>query len=335
MARCIRLNNSEHTPPRDYRPAWWLPGANLQTLWAARIGHAPSVAAVRERLELPDGDFVDLAWRGDPRTAVPLILLLHGLEGGLASPYVRRLLHAVAERGWTGCLLQFRGCSGEPNRLPRSYHSGDTADFAFLVETLSRRYPGRPIIACGYSLGGNVLLKYLGEQGRACRLAAGVAVSVPFDLAAAAARLNRGFSRVYQAHLLASMQQKLRRKFAQRDSPIDLGKLADWNTFRLYDEQVTAPLHGFSSAADYYARASSGGYLPMITTPTLILHASDDPFLPAAAIPRPPALAPSIQLELARRGGHVGFVAATGGWLEQRLILFMTDIFAKLSPQAG
>ncbi|MGD9601095.1 MAG: hydrolase [Gammaproteobacteria bacterium] len=312
-------------PPR-YAPAWWLPGPHLPTLWAARARRGPTVHPRAERFELPDGDFVDLAWLdAGASDTTPLVILLHGLEGGLASPYIRRALHAIAARGWGACLLQFRGCSGVPNRLPRSYHSGDTGDLASFVAMLRVRYPVRPLCAVGYSVGGNVLLKWLGERGAAAPLVAAAAVSVPFDLAAAAARLARGVSRIYQAHLLASLHAKMLAKLQRFEMPFTARDVSTARDFRTYDERVTAPLHGFGGADDYYARASSGPFLHRIAIPTLIVHARDDPFLPAQAIPRRETCAASIELELSERGGHVGFVTDplpgwTRPWLEQRVV---------------
>lgn len=309
-------------------PAWWLPGPHLPTLWAARARPRPAVTVVHERCELPDGDFVDLAWV-DRTQHGPLVVILHGLEGGLESPYVRRLLQAVDMRGWGGCLLQFRGCGGTPNRLARSYHSGDTADFALLVDRLQTRFPRRPLLAVGYSMGGNVLLKWLGECGSTAPLAAAVAVSVPFDLAAAAVRLDQGFSRFYQAHLLASLRRKMHAKLARFDCPFDAITLAGARNFRQYDEWVTAPLHGFRDAADYYARASSRQFLPAITVPTLVLHARDDPFLPATAIPAARDCAAPVTLEVHAHGGHVGFVTDPApGWTHPWLETRVTDYLA-------
>lgn len=286
------------------------------------------VEARGERLELPDGDFVDLAWSDS--ASGPLLVVLHGLEGSFASPYVRRVMHAAAGRGWGAVLMHFRGCSGEPNRLARSYHSGDTADLDFLIRTLRARWPHRTLAVVGYSMGGNVLLKWLGEQGESTTVAAAVAVSVPFELAAAAHRLNEGFSRIYQAHLLASLRVSVGRKFTRHALPFSREVLAKVRTFHEYDEYITAPLHGFEGADDYYARASSRQFIPAIRVPTLVLHARDDPFLPARAIPRPDECPRAVTLELPERGGHVAFITdplpgVTRPWLEERIMDFLAD----------
>lgn len=314
--------------PADYRPVSWLPDGHTQTLWAARCRRVPRPNPRFERVELPDGDFVDLAHVGTPGELT--VLILHGLEGDWRSPYASALLAAIEARGWHGVLMHFRGCSGEPNRLARSYHSGDTGDLAFVAARLARR--SRLLCAVGYSLGGNVLLKYLGEQGRDTACAAAVAVSVPFDLAVAAATLERGFARIYQRHLVTSLQQKTRLKFARMTAPIDLSGLARWTDFRSFDDRVTAPLHGFAGVDDYYARSSCRPFLRNVAVPTRVIHAADDPFLAPAGIPDARELAAGMELELVARGGHVGFVATEPGWLERRIMEFIAAIQASHGP---
>jgi uncharacterized protein len=319
-----------------FRPAWWLPGPHLQTLWAPLMRRPPALALRRERLELPDGDFLDLDW--GPGESGPLVLVLHGLEGCSASPYVAGLADTLYRRGMRAVIMHFRGCSGEPNRLPRSYHSGDTGDLQWVLDALCRRAPGVGIAAVGYSLGGNVLLKWLGEQGGRARLQAAVAVSVPFDLHQAAWRLDRGFSRLYQWSLLRRLRASVRRKFAGHRAPVDLAALRRARSFRAFDHLVTAPLHGFASADDYYTRSSSAAYLRDIRVRTLILHAADDPFVTPRAIPRNAQLSPLVTLELAARGGHVGFVAGrypwrAEYWLERRIADFLVAATAPSPPE--
>ena len=308
---------------RPFKPAWWLRGAHRQTLWAALVRRRAVPSLRPERLELDDGDFLDLAWAGSD--SGPLVVLLHGLEGSVRSKYAASLLQQIAQSGWGGVLMHFRGCSGPANRLDRSYHSGDTDDLSYLLDVLTARFPSRQIMAVGFSLGGNVLLKYLGERGPKAKLSAGAAVSVPFELDAGATRLNQGFSRLYQRHLIASMKRKLRRKFSARCAPIALDKLNQWTTFWAFDNEVTAPLHGFRHVEHYYESSSCRKFLGTIATPTLVLHARDDPFLTQNAIPLGTELSASVRLELSEHGGHVGFVA--GGsplkaryWLDERLM---------------
>jgi len=310
----------------DFKPAWWCRGPHAQTLWARLVRRAPRVALRRERLELPDGDFIDLDWT--THGGGPIVIVLHGLEGSSDSPYARGILRAIDSRGWRGVVMHFRGCSGEPNRLPRSYHSGDTGDLVYLVETLRRREPRTPLATVGYSLGGNVLLKWLGKSGEQAPLRAAVAVSVPFVLSHAAERLQRGFSRIYQWQLLHSLRDSVETKRRRMMLPLKITDLSALRSFRDFDEHVTAPLHGFDGADHYYAVSSSRQYLEAIAVPTLILHALDDPFMTERTIPRPEELSGHVILELSRRGGHVGFVSGTWPWrsrywLEERIPAYL------------
>ncbi|MGA7801971.1 MAG: hydrolase [Gammaproteobacteria bacterium] len=306
----------------DFRPAWWLPGPHLQTLMPNLLRSPSRTGLRRERLELADGDFLDLDWAG-PADG-PLVLVLHGLEGSIRSPYAAGILNALARHGYRAVLMHFRGCSGEPNRLPRSYHSGETGDLDAVVRELKHRYPRRTLFVLGYSLGGNVLLKWLGEQGRDAAVDAAVAVSVPFELSQAGRRLRQGFSRGYQWHLLGRLRRSVRIKARRMKLPIAVDHLAAMRTFRQFDDQVTAPLHGFRDADDYYRRCSSRQFLAAIAVPTLIVHALDDPFMTPEAVPTGAELSPQVTLELASTGGHVGFVAGSlpwrpRYWLEERI----------------
>jgi predicted alpha/beta-fold hydrolase len=297
---------------------------------------------VREqRWELPDGDFLDLAWSGigsgddvqPPGTSDqrPIAILLHGLEGDRSSNYIIGLTHALQQRGWRSCLMHFRNCGGEPNRLARSYHSGETTDIQRLVERLRNDHPDAPLVVVGYSLGGNVLLKWLGEQGADAAVDAAVAVSVPMRLDLCADRMETGLSRLYQHHLVKKLQHSSRRKFGPRgDSPYPLERLHELRSFRQFDHEFTAPLHGFASGADYYQRSSSRQFLRGIEVPTLIIHARDDPFMTPGVIPEESELAPSVTLELSDHGGHVGFISGHWPWrlhywLDQRIPEFLAE----------
>ena len=306
----------------SFRPAWWLRGPHLQTLYPSLFRRRAHPVLQRERLELADGDFIDLDWCGD--SSGPVVLVLHGLEGSLQSHYTGGILQALAASGYRAGLMYFRGCSGDPNRLARSYHSGETGDLASVLQHIRRRHRDTPVAVIGYSLGGNVLLKWLGETGSDNDVATAVAVSVPFDLDLAARKLERGLSRIYQRHLL----QKLRHSAAARSRraalPLSAAQLGALKTFRQFDNAVTAPLHGFRDVDDYYNRSSSRAFLRGIITPTLIIHAQDDPFLPATAIPTGEMLGPATTLELSAAGGHVGFIAGDRPgrpryWLETRI----------------
>ena len=314
--------------PSSFQPARWLRGGHAQTVWPTLLRPRVALSPRRERVVLPDGDFVDVDWVGE---AGPIVILLHGLAGSIDSHYARGLLRECARRGWRGALLHFRGCSGEPNRLPRSYHAGDTGDLQAVVDLVRAREPTTPLAALGYSLGGNALLKWLGEQGAAAPLVAAVAVSVPFDLAAATARLARGFSRIYERRLLNCLKRSLAQKQAVMELPWRREDIAAITSLREFDERITAPLHGFRGADDYYARASCRGLLASISVPTLIVHALDDPFMPSSVVPHARELAAATVLELSPYGGHVGFVSgaphAPCFWLEQRVPDFIAEFF--------
>ena len=308
-----------------FEQAWWLPGGNLQTLWPYFFRRRPQVGLTRERLELPDGDFVDLCLTAN--AGAPVVAVFHGLEGCVDSHYVKPLLAAVERRGWHGVFMHFRGCSGEHNRLPRSYHSGDTGDISLLVEHLREQFPGAPLGVVGYSLGGNALLKYLGEADRKGLVQAAAAVSVPFVLAEGARRLSKGFSRVYQRRLLGLLKRKINGKFSDGDCPFDLGEVPQLNDFFSFDDKVTAPLHGFAGGDDYYTRSSSRQFLKSIDVPSLLIQARDDPFMTADVIPAQDELSEYVRLEMAETGGHIGFVSGKAPgyavyWLERRIIEF-------------
>jgi len=307
----------------SFKPAWWCRGPHVQTLWSYLIRRRPHVTLRRERLELPDGDFLDLDWT--PNTTGPIVVILHGLEGSSDSPYARGMLRAISLRGWRGVLMHFRGCSGEPNRRLRRYHSGETGDFAHFVEVLRQREPHTPLAAVGYSLGGNVLLKWMGEVGQQANLSVAVAVSVPFVLSETASRMEQGFSQVYQWRLLHRLHRSIQEKRQRRSlPPLTLSDLSALRTFRGFDEHVTARLYGFDGADHYYRVSSSRQYLKGITINTLLLHAQDDPFMFAGTVPHRDELSGSTTLELSAHGGHVGFVSgrwpwSARYWLEERI----------------
>ncbi len=287
-------------------------------------------------MELTDGDFLDLDWvsgrdgheLGDDS---PLVLLLHGLEGSANSGYARQLYGELTARRFQAVGLNFRGCSGEPNRLPRAYHSGETGDLAHVVRVLRERCPERVIGAVGFSLGGNVLLKYLGGRGqRGQGIDTAVAISVPFDLSAGADYVERGFSKTYRALLVRKLKRKVRIKAHIMSGEIDLARTLAVRTFREFDSAVIVPIHGFEDAEDYYRSSSSAQFLGSIRVPTLLIHASDDPFLPPECIPkRVTQRNPHIHTEFTRSGGHVGFVSgapwAPVFWGERRAAEFLTE----------
>jgi predicted alpha/beta-fold hydrolase len=316
----------------EFTPAWWLSNPHLQTLWPVMFRWRPKPSLERERLELPDGDFVDVDWTGNGER---LALILHGLEGGSSSPYARGLVSALARRGYRAGVLHFRSCSGSLNRLPRNYHSGDTADLAYVASRLVARRGCRSLSLVGFSLGGNVLLRWLAEMGADAPVVAAAAVSVPFLLNEVAARLERGLSRLYQWRLVSALKRKMRLKFASRPLPSDIADFAAARTFYQFDDTVTAPLHGFADADDYYARASCRPVLGGVRRPTLIIHALDDPFMVPGVVPQARELSPQTRLEISAGGGHVGFIAgAIPGvaryWLEERIPDYLDDVTSKM-----
>jgi len=312
----------------DFKPAWWLPGPHAQTLAPYLFRHSRLPSLRRLRMELDDGDFLDLDW--SPLTEGPVVLLLHGLEGSINSHYAGGLLSCLYHAGMTVVFMHFRGCSGEPNRLPRSYHSGETGDLETVLRRIRQDYPDRPLSAVGVSLGGNVLLKWLGEQHEQTLLNRAVAVSVPFELDRAAKRLQQGFSRVYQYFLLGKLRRSMADKSKRVSLPIGPAQLRELKTLYAFDDTFTAPLHGFQSADDYYQRSSSRRFLATINTATLILHACDDPFMDPSVIPEAHELSSQVTLELSEHGGHVGFIAGHWPgrpvyWLEQRVKQFLLE----------
>ncbi len=299
---------------------------HVQTLYATYAPY-PSLATVRERFERPDGDFVDCDWAVSMPSKEgrrPIAVLFHGLTGSSKSPYIQRSMLHLREAGFDAVTMHFRGCSGEPNRLPRSYHSGDTQDAIAWLRHLRQLYCGRPIVAAGFSLGGNMLLKLLAEADAAALPDAAAAVSAPMDLARCAERIDRGISRLYQRHLLTTLRAQLDAKYDCFDMEaligLPRGKLGSLTTFRAFDDAYTAPIHGFDGVDDYYARCSARTLLGRIGTPTLIVHAKDDPFTGDGVIPRRSELSDSIECAIQKHGGHLGFVA--GGFLQPRFWLY-------------
>ncbi len=309
-----------------FRPAWWLRSPHLQTLWPVWFRKRPSLPVMNERVELADGDFIDLAWHIRPDA--PLVLVIHGLEGSIRSHYAQTLMQALYVGGFSIVFMHLRGCSDTPNRHASSYHSGRTVDIAEVLAHL--RTAGRmPDAAVGFSLGGNLILKYAGEAGENTGLQTVVAVSVPFQLGECADKLERGFSSLYGQYLLGHLKRAYRHKFRDREPPlaVDLDSL---KTIFAFDDQITAPLNGFADAPDYYTRSSSAQFLGRIQTPTLIIHAQDDPFMYPDTIPAENTLGRDVTLELAAHGGHVGFVSGNAPWqaeywLEKRIVEWLTE----------
>lgn len=319
-----------------FQPAWWLNNAHLQTLFPPFFRRIKGPKGLkRERLITPDNDFLDIDCCGEE--GQPIVILLHGLTGSSQSGYIKGLQHTLAILGFRTVALNFRGCSGESNRLARCYHSGETEDVHFLYQTLRQREPETRMAAIGFSLGGNVLLKWLGEQGKRLDLFAAIAVSVPLVLSICATKLDQGFSKIYRQNLLSELKQYVRLKLQhletlgliQEANKIrQLGSLDAIDSFWKYDDVVVARLHGYRDVHDYYQRSSSRQFLKSITVPTLVIQAIDDPFMTIEVLPEASELSPSVHLEKTQGGGHVGFVAGSFPfrpryWLEQRIPEFL------------
>ncbi|HEY7395457.1 MAG TPA: hydrolase [Gemmatimonadaceae bacterium] len=307
----------KHRSEYTYRPAWWVRGAHAQTLWGKFFRPRMDLQLTIERLETADKDFIDIH-RLHAAPDAPRLFLLHGLEGTIRSHYVSGFFGEAHRRGWGADLLLFRGCGDEPNRAARFYHSGDTADLALALGWVAERHPDAPLMLAGVSLGGNVLLKYLGERsGSVPPVRGAAAISVPFDLERGARHLSQGFSRVYDRHFLRSLRRKALAKLERYPDLFDGAALERCETIYDFDDAVTAPVHGFIDAHDYYSRSSSLGYLSAVDVPTLLLSAIDDPFLPADVLDQVRTVAEGnrcLTLEFTDHGGHVGFISGRVPW---------------------
>lgn len=320
-----------------FKPAWWLTNAHAQTMYATIARHTKATIDKMERFELPDGDFIDLAWSwGGLSNDTPLVIFLHGLGGGVDSRYVAGQMAAFNRCGWRAVLMHFRGAGREPNRMARAYHSGDTADLNCFLQALSIHEPHTRKAAVGVSMGGNVLLKWLGENPNQQLIHAAIGISVPFELRLVSDRINQGFSRIYQAHLLKRLRTIFKRKMQMHAQvmPISLERLDTLNCFWTFDEFVTAPLHGFSHVHAYYKQASSRQYLKHITTPTLLIHALDDPFMTPNVLPKIEELSSQLTLEISDKGGHVGFITGSVPgkptyWLDARTPEFLSTYLSR------
>ena len=332
--------SSEYT----YTPAWWVPGAHLQTLWGKLMRRAPRVETRVERWATPDGDEIELRRLDAPpgHADAPRLLLLHGLEGTIDSVYLLGTLAEARARGWAADVLIFRTCNGEMNRARRMYHSGETTDLDFVVRRLVATQPRQPLVAAGFSLGGNVLLKWLGEQGDAApaQLVAAAAVSVPFDLERGSRHIERGFARIYGRHFLRTLRAKALAKLRDFPDSFDRSALERARTLFDFDDAVTAPVHGFRDAGDYYSRSSSLRFLPRIRRPTLLLSARNDPFLPPEVLDDVADLARDntcLHVEFHELGGHVGFVSGLSPlrphyYAEWRLVDFLAHEVRTMFP---
>ncbi|QFT54770.1 hydrolase [Microbulbifer sp. THAF38] len=316
----------------QFTPAIGLGNCHVQTVFGRVHRPVPWIETQCRWYETPDGDCLALL---TPRPLVddpdlPLVLILHGLAGSVASPYVQGMMDSLLSHRYQVAVMHFRGCGGVPNRLPRAYHSGDSEDPRWMVEQLRGELPATPIMVVGYSLGGNVLLKMLGEDGSCSPVAAAVAISSPMDLHACSRKINTGLSKLYQRHLLSCLRLTLKKKAEDPCIAAALPNVEDatfFANFRCFDDTFTAPLHGFRDADDYYTRASSKHLLREIGVPTMIINSVDDPFVCPSAIPEKKEVSSMVQLEVTLQGGHVGFVSGSlwrpNYWLEHKVPKFL------------
>lgn len=322
----------------EFKPAWWLRNRHLQTI-VPRFYKVPcDFTPIREEFELSDGDFVELVWTQKPTDPEqPIVLILHGLEGSIDSFYAKRMMNAVHQQGWIALLMHFRGCGEKVNRKAQSYHSGQTQDVTELVGYLNQKYAEFTKYAIGFSLGGNVLTKYVGEQTES-GLAGSVVISAPLDLQICAKAIGEGFSKVYQKYLVDKLIHSTQQKISQfKDKfPLSVSQemLEKTKVLIDFDNMITAPLNGFKNAQDYYRKCSGNQFLKSCKTPTLIIHAKDDPFMTEAVIPSANMLSPNVRLEVSERGGHVGFLSGLNPfkpefWTETRSIRFIQEMLAR------
>lgn len=330
---------------RPYAPAPWLSNPHLLTVWGRLFRRTEPIPFVREQWETPDDDTIDVLRIAAAGPESPTFLLLHGLEGSESSHYVGGTISEARSRGWQSNLLVFRTCNGSLNRQPRSYHSGETSDLDFVVRRLLLERPHVPLILAGVSLGGNVLLKWLGEQGDRIdsRVKAATAVSVPFDLARSSRRIDQGLSRIYSRRFLRTLKAKALAKIARHPGIADPRIVAAAPTLWDFDNTFTGPVHGFGGAEDYYTRSSSIHFLASIRIPTLLLSARDDPFHPPGLLDEVEEITrnnPVLCTEFVARGGHIGFIEGAVPWSvssysERRAVEFAESVLAMSRSATG
>ena len=301
----------------NYRAPWWLPGGNLQTIYAAKVArrYDESMPAwTRERWDTPDGDFVDVDWQTEETACTedaPLLVLFHGLEGSSSSHYAQAFASEARRRGWRMAMPHFRGCSGEINRAPRAYHSGDFEEVGWILNKFRAQHTG-PLFAIGISLGGNALMRWAGEMAHTAGLVVNRVASIcsPIDLMASGHAIDRGFNKaIYARMFLSTMKPRAMQKLQQFPGLFDPHELMLANTLYAFDDVFTAPLHGFKNTDDYWGRASAKAGLARVQVPALVLNARNDPFIPASCLPTQDQVSEYVTLWQPETGGHVGFVS--------------------------
>jgi len=323
---------------KKFKPKFGFKNRHIQTLYSSLFRKLPNISLEVERFELNDGDFLECYWHNKPKHSsyIPIVILFHGLAGSYKSPYIQGTMKELANAGFASVIMHFRGCSGLANRLPRSYHSGESGDALSWIEKIISNYKNSQIFTVGYSLGGNMMLKLLGELGDKSPITAAISVSAPMQLDVCANKMDRGFSKFYQHILLKDLNAALEKKYDKFDMYSHLNmkkaKIKNLKTFWEFDEAYTAPIHGFNSAQDYYTKCSSKQFLKDIKTPTLIIHSSDDPFMTTKILPNENEISKYITLEVSPYGGHVGFIEGTlfkpEFWLEKRIVTYFTAFSA-------
>ncbi|MFK8078925.1 MAG: hydrolase [Granulosicoccus sp.] len=313
-----------------FSPSWWLSNPHLQTILASKVYKPARITSRRERIELEDGDFIDINL--SLRTQGDIVAIFHGLAGCVESSYVQGVFGSLETAGFQPVVMHWRGCSGEPNRLAKAYHSGASDDIRWFLDYLTNRFEGKRVFALGYSLGANALLKYLGEAASTSPVSAAVAVCPPLVLSEGANKLNSGFARIYQRYLLSLMRAQHERKrlaLPHLNLPIADHHL---NNFWKFDDAITGPLHGFDGVHDYYSKCSARQFLPSIAVPTHILCARDDPFFTRDVLPREDELTADTTLEVSATGGHVGFLGDEAGnrrWLDNRVTAVLNQFHSR------
>ncbi|MBL0721480.1 MAG: hydrolase [Sulfurovum sp.] len=319
---------------KPFNPAIGISNAHSQTLFPSLFRKLEDLDYDIEIFELSDGDFVECYWYNKQAENAPIVILFHGLEGSYSSPYIIGMMQTLKSSGYRAVLMHFRGCATKENRLARCYHSGETNDAKEFIYHLRDRYKETSLFAIGYSLGGNMLLKLLGEYGTQSPLTRAVSISAPLDLSVCANKINKGFSKIYQFRLMRHLKSSLLAKYRVHDMKniigIDEHGVKNMKTFWDFDNIYTGPIHGFRNAQHYYEESSAKGYLKNIETKTLIIHSLDDPFMTPEILPTSDEVSNSIDLEIYNKGGHVGFVAGSilrpKYWLEDRIMEYFNRL---------
>ncbi len=325
------LVGSQKNDSIHFKLAWWLKNKHLQTLFPVLYPYKIKLKLIREDFHLPDGDVLQLDWTANKNEKKSLIVLLHGLEGSSSSPYIQRMMKRALDKDFRAVCMHFRGCGGTPNKLLRAYHAGETGDLNLFLNYLIQKLEiNSKIFIVGFSLGGNVLLKWLGENPSNKIVISAAVASVPFDLANSADCMNQGVSKIYQWWLLRCLKESILKKGGFENIGINKIEIESLKNFWEFDDKITAKIHGFLNVNDYYMKSSSRQFLANIKIPTLIIHSIDDPFMSPSCIPKNEELSISTKIELTQNGGHIGFVSGIipffpEFWLEKRILNYFLD----------